>query len=76
MSGILHESWLGEVDVEWNCVRKLNAFEECYLAWILLLWDKNLVQETKYLALHFCYFSGIMLCRNLEYLHNLWSANC
>ena len=32
------------------------------------------MQETKYLSLHFC-FSGIMLCRNVKYLHILWSMN-
>ena len=64
MSGILHESWLDKVVAGWNCVRKLNAFEECYLAWILLLQDETLVPEMKYLALHFCCFSGIMLHRN------------
>ena len=32
MSGILHESWLGEVVVGLDRVRKLNAFEEHYLA--------------------------------------------
>ena len=75
MSGILHKSWLGEVVARWDCVRKLNAFEECYHAWILLLRDETLVQETKYLALHFCWFSGIILCRNLEYCSILWSTN-
>ena len=39
MSGILHESWLGEVVRGWGCVRKSNASEERYLAWILLLRD-------------------------------------
>ena len=66
--------WLDEIEVVgWDCVRKLNAFEE--LAWILLLQDETLVQETKYLAFHFCCFSGIMLCRNLGYFCILWSAN-
>ena len=50
MPGILQGSWLGEVVAGWNRVRKLNAFEEHYLAWILLSWDETLVQETKYLA--------------------------
>ena len=68
MSGILHKNWLAEVVAEWDRVRKLNAFEDSYLAWIFLLQDETLVQETKYLALHFCCFSGIMLHRNLEYL--------
>ena len=76
MSDILHESWLGEMVAGWDLVKKLNAFEERYLAWILLLWDETLVQETKYLALSFRCFSGIMLCGNLEYLHILWSVNC
>ena len=76
MSDILHESWLGEMVAGWDLVKKLNAFEERYLAWILLLWDETLVQETKYLALPFRCFSGIMLCRNLEYIHILWSVNC
>ena len=52
MSGVLHESWLGELNVGWDCVRKLHAFEERYLAWMLLLQDEILVQETKYFALH------------------------
>ena len=72
--GILHESWLGEVVPGWDRVTKLNAYEEGYLSWILLLRDETLVQETKYLASHFC-FSGIMLRRNLEYLRILRSAN-
>ena len=75
VSGICHESWFGEVVAGWDCARKLNAFEECCLAWILLLQDEMLVQDTKYLALHFCFFPGIMLCRNLEYPHILQSAN-
>ena len=68
ISGILHKRWLGKMVVGLDCVRKLNAFEEHYLAWILFLQDETLVQETKYLALHFCWFSEIMLCWNLEYL--------
>ena len=32
ISVILHESWLGEVVAGQDRVRKLNAFEECYLA--------------------------------------------
>ena len=32
MTGILHESWLGDVLAGWDCVRKLNAFEEHCLA--------------------------------------------
>ena len=74
-NSIWHESWLGKVVAEWDGVRELNAFEKRYLDWILLLQDETLVQETKYLALHFCCFSMIMLCRNLEYLCILWSAN-
>ena len=71
MSGILYKSWLGEVIAGWYFVRKLNAFIEHYLAQILLLlWEETLVQETNYLALHFCYFFGIMLHRNLR------SVNC
>ena len=54
----------------WDHVRKLNAFEERHLAWILLLKD-----ETKYWASHFSCFFGIMLGRNLEYLRNLRSSN-
>ena len=57
---------------EWDCVRKLNAFEEHYLAWILLLHDETLVQEAIYLASHFCYFSGIILGRNFC---KVWSAD-
>ena len=75
MPGILHKSWLGEVVAGWDHIKKLNAFEECYLAWILL-WNQTLVQEMKYLASNFCFFSGIMLCRNFEYVRILWSANC
>ena len=51
MSGILHESFLGEVVAGWDRVRKLNAFEEYCLVWILLLRDDTLVQGTKYLLL-------------------------
>ena len=69
MSGVLHESWLAEVFTRWDRDRKLNAFEDCYCAWILLLQDETLVQEMKYLASHFCCFFGIMLHRNLEYFH-------
>ena len=76
MSGILHESWLGEVVAGWDRVRKLNAFEEHYLAWILWLREETLVQEKKYLASHFCFYSGIMLHRDLEYFHILRSVNC
>ena len=43
--------------------------EDHYLAWVLLLQDETLVQVAKYLASHFCCFPGIMLHRNLEYLH-------
>ena len=32
ISVILHESWLGKVVAGQDRVRKLNAFEECYLA--------------------------------------------
>ena len=39
MSGMLQESWLSEVAVGWDSVRKLYAFEEYYLAWILFLQD-------------------------------------
>ena len=73
MSGILHESWLGEVVAGWDCVWKLNAFEERYLAWTLL-WDETLVQETKYFTPHLCCFYEIMLHRNLECLRILCSA--
>ena len=76
MSGILDESWLGEKVAGWDCVRKLNAFEECYLAWILLLRDETLVQEAKYFTSHVCCSYGIKLCRNLEYLRILQSVNC
>ena len=54
ISGILHKRWLGKMVVGLDHVRKLNAFEEHYLAGILFLQDETLVQETKYLALHFC----------------------
>ena len=60
MSGILQKSLLGKVVAGWDRVRKLNAFGE-YLAWMLLLQDETLVLETKYLASHFCCFSGIIL---------------
>ena len=43
MSDILHESWLGTLVAGWDCVRKLNVFEEGYLAWILLLRDEIFV---------------------------------
>ena len=75
MSGTLHEGSLGEVVAGWGGVRKLNAFEESYLAWILLLQVETLVQETKHLASHFCCYSRIMLRSNLEYLRILQSAN-
>ena len=75
MSDILHESWLGTLVAGWDCVRKLNAFEEGYLAWILLLRHETLVQVTKYLALYICCFSGIILHRNLKYFCILQSAN-
>ena len=75
MSGMPHKSCLGDVVAGWDRVRKLNAFEERYLASILLLRDETLVQVAKYLASHFCCFSGIMFCRNLEYLRILRSAN-
>ena len=76
MSGVLQESSLGKVVVWWDSIRKLYAFGECYLAGISLLLDETLVQGTKYLALHFCCFSEITLCRNLVYLCILWNANC
>ena len=66
---LCQESWLNEAVAGWDRVRKLNGFEERYLAWILLLQDETLVQEMKYLASHFCCFFGIMLHRNLEYLY-------
>ena len=31
----------------WDHVRKLNALEECYLPWILMLRDETLVHEMK-----------------------------
>ena len=65
MLGILHESWVGEVVAGWDRVRKLNSFEERYLFWIVLPRDETLIQENEYLASHFCFFSGIMLRRNL-----------
>ena len=74
MSGLLQESSLDKVVAEWDSFSKLNAFEERYLASILLLQDETLVQETKYLASQFC-FSKIMLRRNIEYLRILRSAN-
>ena len=75
MSGLLQESSLDEVVAKWDSVSKLNAFEERYLASILLLQDETLVQETKYLASQFCCFSKIMLHRNSEWLRILRSAN-
>ena len=39
MSGILQESWLGEMVAGWDSVRKLNALEDCDLNWIVLLRD-------------------------------------
>ena len=39
MSGILHTSWLGKVISGWDHIRKLNAFEERFFAWILLIED-------------------------------------
>ena len=51
MSGILQESWFGEmVAAGWDSVSKLNASKERYLAWMLLLQDETLVLEIKYLA--------------------------
>ena len=61
---MLHESWLDELVAGSDCARKLKAFEVILFAWILLLSDEILVQVTKHLASHFCFFSGIMLCRN------------
>ena len=45
--GILQGSWFGEVVTGWDSARKLHASEELYLAWILLLRDETLVQQTK-----------------------------
>ena len=39
MSGILQESWLGEMVAGWDSIRKLNALEDHYLNWIVLLRD-------------------------------------
>ena len=50
ISGILQQSFLGEVIAGWDSVRKLNASEERDPAWMLLLPNETLVQETKYLA--------------------------
>ena len=45
MPGILYESWHGELVAGWDCVKKINAFEECYLAWYycfkMKLWCKK-----------------------------------
>ena len=41
MSGVLQETWLGEVVAGWDSVRKLYAFEEYYLTSILLLQDET-----------------------------------
>ena len=49
---------VGEGVAEWDHIRKLNTFEERYLAWTLLLQYETLVQETEYLASHFCCFLG------------------
>ena len=46
MLGTLHESWLGKVVVGWDHVTKLNAFEERYLAWILLPQDTYYCHNT------------------------------
>ena len=43
VSGTMQESWLGKVVAGWDSVRKLYAFEERYLAWILLLQDETVV---------------------------------
>ena len=43
MSGILHTSWLGKVISGWDHIRKLNAFEERFFAWILLIEDAFLL---------------------------------
>ena len=75
MWGILDESCFSEVVARWDRVGKLNAFEDLYLAWKLLLRDQFLMQETKYLTSHFCCFSGIMLLRNLKYIRICGSAN-
>ena len=37
-------------------------------------YEMKLVQDTKYLASHFCCFSGIMLLKNFEYLLILQSV--
>ena len=67
MSGLLNESGLDEVLAGWDCVRKLSAFAfDHSLVLILLLQYETLVQGTKYLALHFCCLSEIILRRKLE----------
>ena len=76
MSGILQESWLSKVVAGWDSVTKLYAFEEHYLAWILLLQDEILLQGAEYLTSYFSCFSRVILFRNLEWLCILRSANC
>ena len=55
MSGILQESWLGEVVAGWDRVRKLNAFEERDLAClsiIVTIWNfgaRNEILSFEYL---------------------------
>ena len=74
MSVILHESWVGDVVAGWDCVRQLRQWRtlSC-LNIIVKRW--NFSTRNKYLALHFCCFSGIMFCKNVEYLYILQSAN-
>ena len=54
MSGILHESWLGELVAGWDRSRKLNAFEERYLAClniIVMRWNFGASNEILSFAL-------------------------
>ena len=54
MSGKPHESWRGGCRM--GRVRKLNAFSERYLAWILLLRDETLVARNQILSFAFLLF--------------------
>ena len=53
---LVNRAKVGEVVAGWGLVRKLNAFEERYLAWILLLRDETLVARNQILSFAFFLF--------------------
>ena len=76
----INNVWYTAWKLAWLGGCRMRSYQEIKCFWRMLsclnklLQDETLMQETKYLASHFCFF-GIMLHRNLEYLHILWSAN-